>query len=87
MKYGVSEDNLFNIFDNSFSQLVFHKVEFSMHLHCNLVSRDVVGRLVVDELGAVLLVDGEIGHVDAVLPQAPRVLAVNVRHSTAIVGQ
>ena len=30
----------------------------------------------MDELGAVLLVDGEVGHVDAVLPQAPRVLAV-----------
>ena len=30
----------------------------------------------MDELGDVLLVDGEVGHVDAVLPQAPRVLAV-----------
>ena len=49
-------------------------------LQTPLVADALVGRLVVDELGDVLLVDGEVGHVDAVLAQAPRVLAVFARN-------
>ena len=62
----------------------FLSTRLSLQCLFNLVSCDVVGRLVVDELGAVLLVDGEVGHVDAVLPQAPRVLAVNVSRTIRI---
>ena len=41
----------------------------------DLVALALVGLLVVDELGDVLLVHGKVRHVDARLAQAPRVLA------------